>query len=338
MPWTDPTSEDFDWQAVATVNEYRRAIYERCQVAGLSTVSWNDIPAGQDIQSRAFWSAMQSWAQVSCGYFVKCIDETGNLITDLDGNPEKDPAGNSIMWTIADLWDYVTDGQSTLGPRRYTSHPDDGGTVEYGAMQAGDIIGPWIFEDIQKALNVLIWTRATPTWDINRAGDTYRWSQSSEEGEYFSTRAEAIAKCQGYWTTAPHTEQNQDQQPFAFTQTYWAAGGGYRSVAHTAAGRMAYTTPALAKAVDVHWYLVTHDYWYDQYHNQGIAEAAHLGYNLVQPPVSTTADGSIIRSNECGDPSTIPPYFDSTQSLTYGFGAEGQVILDWRPGLEFKGS
>jgi hypothetical protein len=48
-------------------------------------------------------------------------------------------------------------GLNASGFRRATAWP---GSFSYGKIQAGDIIGPWIVEDLQKAFDALRWTYA----------------------------------------------------------------------------------------------------------------------------------------------------------------------------------
>jgi len=69
--------------------------------------------------------------------------------------------------------------------RRYTVHPAEGGGVQYGVAQEGDVLGPWLLEDIQAALNVLVWrgttTRGTrPQQDWEGA----EWSNEGETNAY----------------------------------------------------------------------------------------------------------------------------------------------------------
>ena len=113
-------------------------------------------------------------------------------------------------------------------------------TYEYGATQVGDIIGPWIFEDIQKGLSALRWTSEivsgltssrsagggslfscehardtqASTWAIsNWSGDVassriYSFLIWLNDGPYWSfdaNRNRGKAKISGLFTGVPHT-------------------------------------------------------------------------------------------------------------------------------------
>ena len=153
-----PITGGLDWQAVDFCNEFRNALSERRQTIGGAELL--DIEAGEDIQAVTFWKTFQDWLEDNCTSFV---DENATI------------AGESAvpMWTEttwqaeagihangfrrAKVWDpdggddWTDNTDAMFG----TTGTHDGG---YGVMQAGDIIGPWVFDDLQKGFGALNWT------------------------------------------------------------------------------------------------------------------------------------------------------------------------------------
>ena len=198
--WTDVSGNDFDWQAVSFVNEFITALNERASVAGLSAFDTTKS-AGHDIQDRDFWYDMQKWVEDNCGSFSQSKENPGGGWTTMD----YDGKGAIAAWTWDNLKTYIK-GAIQGGFRRYTTHPDDGGSVAYGHMAVGDIIGPWIFQDLQKAINALEWTAYTASAYDNAAvfgGNIYRWGDSvNDAGSSFATQAAALAAAQTEYDNA----------------------------------------------------------------------------------------------------------------------------------------
>lgn len=136
-----------DWQAASFCNEYRNAQNERSQAIGGAAVA--DIAAGEDIQDKDFWKAFQEWQETNCTSFVD-----HNAV--IPGQASV-PLLTLAAWQAdAGLNVSATPGQSF---RRATSwSPPAAPSYSYGYMQAGDIIGPWIFEDLQAGFKSLKWT------------------------------------------------------------------------------------------------------------------------------------------------------------------------------------
>ena len=185
-------------QFVGSVNERKSAIV---QGAPFATVVHADI-----VQAATFFTAFQQWIEANRGSFVVSHDGVlGESIPRAGGH--------------YDGWDLLTNGEipkyanlaavfdaaglEHSGWRRYTTHPDEAGVVAYGQMQAGDIIGPWIFEDIQKCLNVLVWTRPTissreelveyrgdgasgVSYAAARAAAEAAWTSIADSGRYYT--------------------------------------------------------------------------------------------------------------------------------------------------------
>jgi hypothetical protein len=77
-------------------------------------------------------------------------------------------------------------------------------------MQAGDIIGPWIFEDLQKGLKALKYTLLEISWE---RGELDNFQQGSGEGSDIAAAiADAVANAA--WSLAA------DYPPLAWTSLY----------------------------------------------------------------------------------------------------------------------
>lgn len=137
------------WQTL--LNEITLAYSERRQVLGQSAY----IPvAGRNVQQASYWRTFQEWIEenyinfinhlLSKGEFRSFTLESFATAAGLNFHTEDDPR----------LW------------RRYApAYGEWNGTTtpewEYGQIQAGDVIGSWIFEDLQKAFSTCRWTNIT---------------------------------------------------------------------------------------------------------------------------------------------------------------------------------
>ena len=107
---------------------------------------------GKDVQAASYWVAMQTWLETNC---VNYIDHAQPYAPLNAGSTDFVYFTLDTWQTEAGLHNSSTAGESF---RRATSW--DGTTTptwEYGFMQAGDIIGPWIFEDLQNGMGALKW-------------------------------------------------------------------------------------------------------------------------------------------------------------------------------------
>lgn len=137
VPFTNPSGAA--WQTL--FNEITLAYSERRQ----SIAQPAYVPTEKNVQPASYWSTLQGWLEAFCKSFV-----------DHDNGPLSD-AGNALLYFTLDNW-RATSGLNVNGFRRST----DGYSFSYGLMRAGDIIGPWIFEDLQKGFGALRWTGYIP--------------------------------------------------------------------------------------------------------------------------------------------------------------------------------
>lgn len=135
-PFTTPA--DGSWQEL--LDEIVLAYSERRQVLGQSAYVAAD---DKDVQAASYWTTMQAWLETNCVSFI-----------DHDNGPLTDGQDDFLYFDI-DTWRAAA-GLNANGFRRKYG-PKESLVEAYGQMQAGDAIGPWIFEDLQKGLGALKW-------------------------------------------------------------------------------------------------------------------------------------------------------------------------------------
>jgi hypothetical protein len=137
-----------DWAAIANVSAFVEAVNERLAVTYTDPLP-TPLPAkavGDDVQAAAWIASMQEAVE---GYLTRFVVY----------HPPGYYEGGSLPVVYADLAElFSTAGLATSTWRAYTTHPDDAGVDQARGIQAGDIIGPWLFEDLQKVLNVMVLT------------------------------------------------------------------------------------------------------------------------------------------------------------------------------------
>jgi hypothetical protein len=160
---------DADWSAVATVNQFISAVNERWLAAGLSAaLVIPAVVAGDDVQRGELWRTLQERVAALCAYFVQSHAANGTAYADdhYEGLAASDASTFLPVWNSADAWQaaglYVDAGtygfrRATTAPTDWTSNTDP--AYSRGYVQWGDIIGPWIFRDLQAMLNLLVWTQ-----------------------------------------------------------------------------------------------------------------------------------------------------------------------------------
>jgi hypothetical protein len=143
---------DQTWQKLLAgdspyLDEITLAYSERRQAIGQDEYEALD---GRDVQAVAYWTALQNWLETNCVSFI-----------DHDNGPFTD-AGDAFLFFTLDNW-RATAGIPVGGFRRATEwNGVIDPTWKYGQMQEGDVIGPWIFEDLQKGFGALEKTLTVP--------------------------------------------------------------------------------------------------------------------------------------------------------------------------------
>jgi len=173
-PFTDPLSETASFQQLA--GEIALAWWERLQAIQYDKY-YSDIEPrdDRDIQRRWFWANLQTWVEFYSPAFINHVngplnaDNTEPLLFTL-GTFRAAAGLHPDGFRRATEWDGVNDPE-----------------WQYGIMQPGDVIGPWIIEDLQKALSALRWdhaNRITDTWShhVRRVGGivTYEYGPTND--------------------------------------------------------------------------------------------------------------------------------------------------------------
>jgi len=193
------------------LNEIVGGVSERAQALGQSALTL--VAAGDDIQAKSFWYALQEWVETYCTSFVDHTQETNP--GDFDGETAFPMFTLSSFRSAADL--------HSSGFRRATAW-DPSGTppaddwtdlndpmFSYGRMQADDIIGPWIWVDLQNALTALKWTK--------QSGAVGSWSSTLQ------SRTSGYSSWQAVCTDAT------DEQDTDWSGSSWGLGTSYFYVA-----------------------------------------------------------------------------------------------------------
>jgi len=151
-----------DWAAQAFGTELALAVYERKRAAGISSAGASSVSAGDDAQAASFWADLQDALEDLCTSYV---NHTVSIHQE----------AAVPMFTLSS-W-RAEAGLSSSGFRRATTWPTDWTNMadpaySFGQAQAGDIIGPWIFEDLQNGCSALQWTvaNASPIDNEQRLG------------------------------------------------------------------------------------------------------------------------------------------------------------------------
>ncbi len=168
MAWTitDWTANP-DWAQLANIQDFVKAWNERRLILNdasmiVPAASWDVQAVTHSDGSAVGWYTIQNWIEDHYTSFVvshAAGSPLGANYYDGEASINKYASFNAFMTAAL--------GAGRTDWRRYTTHPDEAGSDLGGKMQTGDIIGPWIFEDIQKAFNALIWTGGSETWDRN---------------------------------------------------------------------------------------------------------------------------------------------------------------------------
>lgn len=248
MAWTVTNWTDADWSQVAAIQDWFTAFNERASVHSLGDPQVIKNIDG-DVQLASWWRTYQQWIANNLHRFVRRYDNSGNKLA--DGYYNTGIAGALSTHVYSSLTDLLTraTGGARTDWRRYTTHPDDAGADLGGVIQSGDIIGPWLFEDLQDALNALTWTTDTVTWH-DLAADSLNQGNGGWQLTQAAAKAAAIAAWPanaGTGNVAPLIHAYEAALPGP-PQTFLAV----LNRTHT----LARVTPVTTIWRDVDWYIV----------------------------------------------------------------------------------
>ena len=227
MGWHVTDFENADWASVVNVQDFQKAHIERTRANGGARADWRDLVAAGDDVQRGYWPGgftgeNVGWAQIQI-YIIGCsfvqshnLDGTYRGDDYYSGTPGR--IASVEYWTFAKICQAI--GLSSACWRRATAMPADWtdpddpayigptGSNPHGVMEPGDIIGPWIFTDLQHALNCLLWTQA----DL-ADGQPTTYVDSAHRGPDSYTEDST-------WSAAESGAEN------AFTGSSWTTGSG----------------------------------------------------------------------------------------------------------------
>jgi len=165
-----PIEGGLDWQAAAFVNEFFNAFNER--VPGLDPPTGGThadnalldlVEAGDDIQLASLWATLQQ--RIEDQFDAVSVVPTGVFNYAMRWLVPYDIADGGSLEEAPEQLDFLefceqSSDMADLGWRRATEWPTDWTDLEdeaysFGRMEAGDIIGPWIFVDLQTALDAM---------------------------------------------------------------------------------------------------------------------------------------------------------------------------------------
>jgi hypothetical protein len=145
IPFTNPYDipAGQTWQTL--LDEITLAYSERINAYGWHSYTPSD---GKDVQAATYWAVFQNWVETNCVSFVDHVSGPLN------------PTGTEFLYFTLETFREEA-GLNESGFRRVPEGVEWDGVNDpvwsYGVMQEGDIIGPWIFEDLQKGFGALKW-------------------------------------------------------------------------------------------------------------------------------------------------------------------------------------
>ena len=325
-PITDWTGNP-DWAALSNINAFIGAVRERQLCVG--GAAWNFNEAGDDVQAATWFQDIQDF--VDGAYDLFAVSHDAGVARGAGYY-----SGKATIDFYADLAAvFSAAGKTHANWRRYTTHPSDGGSVLYGRMEIGDIIGPWLFEDLQATLNVLVWTSSGYSWI---SGGTNNRNQASEPG---ATWAAAKTAAEAEWA-ASGGEAQEDAAPLAYTagvgtygaNAYRRRAKGYTASIWTGCKRDVdfYVNAHGLDAFDDHQdgVLEELEYCYD---TQAATTAANVTSNwLGADPTGTFADSKLAW---CAEP---PPDNDLGWAVQFGGYDRWDALVRWNvtDGFEYQ--
>jgi hypothetical protein len=187
------------------VNEIMTTWREHAAAIGGSTNDKGNIAVGHDVQAASFWAPIQGWAETNCVEFIDHDNTTLAGFADTNSASQKSVTNWLTMYTLISCRDAA--GIHTNGFRRVTNgvayDPDvndwrdlDDPMYTYGFIQVGDILGPWVLDDLQKFFSVLQWT-----YDHNTgSGAVNAWSNMLCDGDSTISDGDAYTNAYNAWT------------------------------------------------------------------------------------------------------------------------------------------
>lgn len=203
--------DTYDPTHIDIMNELIDAYNERRLVHGDSPPASN-VVAGDDYQSPATIGGMQEWIQndafqwggYNYGYWLDWTlsDSNDEYVGITTPSPNFPPQFVGVPTDLTDF--YTKAGMNPSGFRRaieWDPAVDDWTDIydpmffDFGSCEGGDIIGPWLYDDLQKAFSALRWTKT-----VNQYIDRYRRGEVQSAAYLLCT--DALADANAQWDVA----------------------------------------------------------------------------------------------------------------------------------------
>lgn len=224
MSWIDlPATNATDWSKLAFYQQFGEAVEERAELVSVSLGEPSFLPpytvsVGTDVQDAAHIAELQQTLE-NCANTERFLDPDDPWQGSV---PSLHAAGNMTEeeyedWVEDNLFKFTTLSTmfSRMGVSGWTrKFPDGAGgvTTTTGRMQAGDYIGPWIWNELRQACDQMralafvgtIGIIARGQCDSGGGGDTYQeafndamaesnWSRTTPTPTFGSVKHEQIA-------------------------------------------------------------------------------------------------------------------------------------------------
>lgn len=317
------------WITVTDVNDFIKAANERQTAINGQADLYDEKAAGDTSCGHCRVAGGYNWIRDLQG-FVQ--NKHNFFVVSHEGGVQRDPAHweggatpprDDRYGSLADVFSAA--GLPYSDWRRYTVHPSEGGAVQYGVAQAGDVLGPWLLADLQATLNVLVW-RGTTAQDYGGAA----WSNEGEtnvydgDGDRKPTWEEAKADAEAKW--GPWYAAD-DEAP----RCYSSGGPFYDDFTAYLYRRYAYLVTwdwcsDRACGLDFFAYAQSWEYSWDANGDDVLEEAYSLWHSQTEPAgvsggrdiVSTAPLGGTTQPNWPG----IPP---PEESFSHGYQVTGYI-------------
>jgi len=238
--FTDVTAPGFLIRSAAAWNEVEIGYNQRLALHGAGLISTNLYSvAGSGLQYLRAASGMP--AHTAVRLFQERVYDLAVQGWYIGTNM---PDTAEVLPTYTNFVDFASDaGMATNGFRRATSYnrAEDDWTDPadamwsrsgngYGTAREGDIIGPWLLDDLQRALGRMDIALLNPTW--NAGGTTNAAFSGSINGQ--TNWASAVAGALAAYPGSPFVYTSASPVS-RFRGRYYSASGGYRYEASAAA-------------------------------------------------------------------------------------------------------
>jgi len=173
------------WIAVTDVNDFIKAVNERQGAVNGQRDLYDEKAVGDMATGHCRASGGYNWIQDLQGFvnthynFFVVSHDAGVQRNPNHWEGGATPPKDDRYGSLAEV--FAAAGLAYSDWRRYTVHPSEGGDVQYGVAQEGDVLAPWLLTDLQAVLNVLVW-RGTTIRGTRGQGD-WEWAEWSNEGE-----------------------------------------------------------------------------------------------------------------------------------------------------------